>query len=85
MRTRFRICCHFDFFWHNDILVGNSKLETIVYSTPGISILNNGLVMISKITMRSKFKWLDTDSISPCASTSIVLQDHPLFSEPSPC
>ncbi|KAF3951681.1 hypothetical protein CMV_022693 [Castanea mollissima] len=60
MRTRFRIFCHCDFFWHNDILVGNSKLETIVYSTPGISILNNGLVMISKITMRSKFKWLDT-------------------------
>ena len=38
-------------------MVGNSKLATIAYSTLGISILNNGLVMISKIKMHSEFKW----------------------------
>ena len=38
-------------------MVGNSKLATIAYSTLVISILNNGLVMISKIKMHSEFKW----------------------------
>ncbi|KAF3958353.1 hypothetical protein CMV_016734 [Castanea mollissima] len=61
MRTRLRIYCHFDFFRNNDNLVGNSKLATIVYITPGISILNNGLVMISKIKMHSDFKWQYTE------------------------
>ncbi|KAF3948697.1 hypothetical protein CMV_025332, partial [Castanea mollissima] len=54
---------------YNDNLVGNSKLATIVYSTPGISILNNGLVMISKIKMHSEFKW---QYLAPCSSSSIV-------------
>nr|POF04775.1 hypothetical protein CFP56_71307 [Quercus suber] len=85
MRTKFRIYYHDDFFRYNDNMVGNSKLATIAYSTPGISILNNGLVMISKIKMHSEFKWQYTDSISPCASTSIVHQDHPLNSGPSRC